>query len=50
MDQTPISTSPATRLRFGCLELTGTFGDLGMDLPLIIGILLATGAEVYGRM
>lgn len=44
------------RLRFDRNELAGSFGDIGTDLPLIIGILLATGASsasvfiVFGLM
>jgi hypothetical protein len=34
-----------TRLRFDRNELAGSFGDIGTDLPLIIGILLVTGAD-----
>ena len=33
------------RVRFDRNELAGSFGDIGTDLPLIIGILLATGAD-----
>lgn len=32
-------------VRFDRNELAGSFGDIGTDLPLIIGILLATGAD-----
>lgn len=37
-----------TRLRFDRHELAGAFGDIGTDLPLIAGILLATGLEPAG--
>ncbi len=33
------------RLRFDRNEWAGSFGDIGTDLPLILGILLATGAD-----
>lgn len=36
------------RLRFDRHELAGAFGDIGTDLPLIAGILLATGLEPAG--
>lgn len=32
-----------SRIRFDRNELAGSFGDIGTDLPLIIGIILATG-------
>ncbi len=32
-------------IRFDRNELAGSFGDIGTDLPLIVGILLATGME-----
>jgi MFS superfamily sulfate permease-like transporter len=44
------------RLRFDRNEWAGSFGDIGTDLPLIIGILLVTGADsasvfiVFGLM
>ncbi len=33
------------RIRFNRNELAGAFGDIGTDLPLIIGMLLASGAD-----
>ncbi|MBI4230072.1 MAG: transporter [Planctomycetes bacterium] len=33
------------RIRFDRNELAGSFGDIGTDLPLIIGIVLATGMD-----
>jgi len=39
-----LSTSSARpRIRFDRNELAGAFGDIGTDLPLIIGMILATG-------
>lgn len=37
-----------TKLRFDRHELAGAFGDIGTDLPLIAGILLATGLDASG--
>lgn len=37
-----------SRLRFDRHEIAGAFGDIGTDLPLIAGILLATGLEPAG--
>jgi MFS superfamily sulfate permease-like transporter len=51
-----VAADGAPRLRFDRNELAGSFGDIGTDLPLIIGILLATGADsasvfiVFGLM
>jgi hypothetical protein len=45
-----------SRIRFDRNELSGAFGDIGTDLPLLIGILLVTGMNgavvfgVYGLM
>jgi hypothetical protein len=51
------STQPNTsRLRFDRNELSGAFGDIGTDLPLLIGMILAAGLDsasvliVYGLM
>jgi len=33
------------RIRFDRNELAGSFGDIGTDLPLIVGIVLATGID-----
>lgn len=41
---TPSSTSTA-RLRFNRHELAGAFGDLGTDLPLVIGMVVAAGLD-----
>ena len=44
------------RVRFDRNELAGSFGDIGTDLPLIVGIILATGLDsasvfiVFGLM
>lgn len=35
-------------IRFDRNELAGSFGDIGTDLPLIVGIVLATGLEASG--
>jgi hypothetical protein len=46
----------STRLRFDRNELAGAFGDIGTDLPLLIGMILAAGLDsasvliVYGLM
>jgi hypothetical protein len=34
-----------TRLSFSRHELAGAFGDLGTDLPLLVGVVLATGID-----
>jgi hypothetical protein len=34
-----------SRMRFDRNELAGSFGDIGTDLPLIVGIVLATGLD-----
>lgn len=36
------------RVRFDRNELAGSFGDIGTDLPLIVGIVLATGLDAGG--
>jgi len=38
-----MSEEPRTRIRFDRNELAGAFGDIGTDLPLIIGMILASG-------
>ncbi len=49
MSAQPAYTSPETvreepaRLRFDRNEIAGAFGDIGTDLPLIIGMILAAG-------
>ncbi len=45
MNPEPTRSPLPPRLRFDRNELAGSFGDIGTDLPLIIGILLATGAD-----
>ncbi|MBE7560935.1 transporter [bacterium] len=35
-------------IRFDRNELAGSFGDIGTDLPLIVGIILATGLDAGG--
>jgi MFS superfamily sulfate permease-like transporter len=41
--------SPATSwVRFDRNELAGSFGDIGTDLPLIVGIILASGLDAGG--
>lgn len=48
--------SPANRLRFNRQEWSGAFGDLGTDLPLIVGMILAARLDaasvltVFGLM
>jgi hypothetical protein len=37
-----------TRVRFDRNELSGAFGDIGTDLPLIIGMLLASNLDTSG--
>jgi hypothetical protein len=50
------STAGLSRLRFDRNELAGAFGDIGTDLPLLIGMILASGLDsasvliVYGLM
>lgn len=43
----PLTATPASRprLRFDRNELAGAFGDLGTDLPLLIGIIAASGVD-----
>jgi MFS superfamily sulfate permease-like transporter len=40
----PCGSRP-TRLRFDRRELAGAFGDLGTDLPLIVGMVMAAGLD-----
>ncbi len=35
----------ATSIRFDRRELAGAFGDLGTDLPLLVGVVVATGMD-----
>src|ERR1700743_1657882 len=37
--------APPARLRFDRNEWAGAFGDIGTDLPLIIGMILAVGLD-----
>ncbi len=37
-----------SRVRFDRNELAGSFGDIGTDLPLIVGIILAAGLDSAG--
>ncbi|QDA60332.1 putative sulfate/molybdate transporter [Hymenobacter jejuensis] len=43
----PLTASPPLRrlIRFDRNELAGAFGDLGTDLPLIIGVIAASGMD-----
>jgi hypothetical protein len=53
---TPIVTEPQSGLRFDRNEWSGAFGDLGTDLPLLVGMILASGLDatsvltVFGLM
>lgn len=38
----------AAGIRFDRNELAGSFGDLGTDLPLVVGIVMATGLDAGG--
>ena len=39
-----------TRIQFNRLEWAGAFGDIGTDLPLIVGIILASGLDPAGAL
>lgn len=41
----PNATSPRPPLRFDRNEIAGAFGDLGTDLPLLIGVIAASGID-----
>ena len=41
----PTLAPPPRRIRFDRNELAGAFGDLGTDLPLLIGIIAASGVD-----
>ena len=49
-------SSARTPLRFDRAELAGAFGDIGTDLPLLVGVILAVGLDpttvfvVYGAL
>lgn len=58
-DSAPLAATGASvrpALRFNRHELAGAFGDLGTDLPLIVGMILASGLDaasvliVFGSM
>jgi len=40
----------ANRIKFNRNELSGAFGDIGTDLPLIIGMLLATNLQISNTL
>src|ERR1041384_3590677 len=42
----PASAESKPRLRFDRNELAGAFGDIGTDLPLIVGMILAANLDV----
>jgi MFS superfamily sulfate permease-like transporter len=44
----PPVPAPSRRLRFDRNELAGAFGDLGTDLPLLIGVIAASGVDSAG--
>ncbi|AHJ99655.1 putative sulfate/molybdate transporter [Hymenobacter swuensis] len=46
----PLTATPSARprIRFDRNELAGAFGDLGTDLPLLIGIIAASGMDSAG--
>lgn len=44
----PVSANP--RFRFDRNELAGAFGDIGTDLPLIVGIVLAAGLDAASAL
>ncbi len=52
----PVDPATRPRLRFDRNEWSGAFGDLGTDLPLIVGMILASGLDaasvltVFGLM
>lgn len=41
----PWRTASPVALRFDRQELAGAFGDLGTDLPLLVGVVVATGMD-----
>lgn len=43
--QTPKTPSHKARIRFDRHELAGAFGDIGTDLPLLVGLILTCGLE-----
>ena len=44
MQAEAVSTNP--RFRFDRNELAGAFGDIGTDVPLIVGMVVAAGLDV----
>ncbi|UOQ53912.1 putative sulfate/molybdate transporter [Hymenobacter cellulosivorans] len=46
---TPQAPAPR-RIRFDRNELAGAFGDLGTDLPLLIGVIAASGVDSAGLL
>ena len=44
----PAVAEPTARIRFDRNELSGAFGDMGMDFPLIAGMILAAGLNPAG--
>lgn len=42
---TTARTPARTRIRFARNELAGAFGDMGTDVPLLIGMALAAGLD-----
>jgi hypothetical protein len=45
-----VGSGRAAPIRFDRLELAGAFGDIGTDLPLIVGIILATGLDAASAL
>ena len=43
--RSPSSSLPSYPLRFTRAEFSGAFGDLGTDLPLLVGLIVATGMD-----
>ncbi len=50
MNSSSATTALAPPLRFNRREFAGAFGDLGTDLPLIVGVLLVTGADAASAL
>lgn len=44
------AAAASTRLRFDRNELAGAFGDIGTDLPLLVGVILAARLDVTGAL
>jgi MFS superfamily sulfate permease-like transporter len=44
----PISAPTRPPIRFDRNEVAGAFGDLGTDLPLLIGVIAASGVDIAG--